>query len=246
LKLSNSEESTPLDPVQRLFNEEAVQWHGKYEPGGSMGRRIALFASRLRSTTLPPAPILEFGCGTGDLANRLSLDGYDVTACDIAEEMIGTAQRTFPQARVRWTRIPTGPTRLPFADGSFEAVVSSSVYEYIDNVDQAFRECARVLAPDGVLILTVPNPTHFNRRIEQALRPAAILLCDLRGVDWPRRVRSTLNYLKLSKNRFPLERWEALARQADLHRSGLPVDLSSPLALLTFRRGTGRTPTARP
>ena len=47
--------------------------------------------------------------------------------------------------------------RLPYADGSFDAVVADSLLEHLDDPSRALREWRRVLRPGGRLILWSPN-----------------------------------------------------------------------------------------
>jgi len=47
---------------------------------------------------------------------------------------------------------------LPFADGSFDAVVACLVFEHIDDVDEAIAEVARVLRPDGRFVFFLNHP----------------------------------------------------------------------------------------
>src|SRR5207249_343731 len=52
--------------------------------------------------------------------------------------------------------------RLPFADGSFDTVLSTQVWEHVEDPGMAAREAFRVLRPGGHLVVTVPfvYPTH--------------------------------------------------------------------------------------
>ncbi len=51
---------------------------------------------------------------------------------------------------------------LPFRDGSFDAVLCTSVLEHVDNAEEAIAEIARTLRPGGQLLITAPflYPTH--------------------------------------------------------------------------------------
>jgi SAM-dependent methyltransferase len=51
---------------------------------------------------------------------------------------------------------------LPFRDGSFDAVLSTSVFEHVDDIDAAVAEVARTLRPGGRFVITMPflYPTH--------------------------------------------------------------------------------------
>jgi SAM-dependent methyltransferase len=223
------------DHVKEFFNRKAGSWTRKYALSGPLTHRLELFEERLRQSVLPPARVMELGCGTGNLAARLSELGYDVTGCDIAEAMLMAARQSFPASRARWQLLSAGSTRLPFETATFDAVIASSVLEYIENPEQSLGECLRVLNPSGVLIFSVPNPDHPVRRLELVLRPAAVYL-HAAPLPWPRRVQSILKYITFSKNRFPLAYWEALAFRLGLECLPAPAGAAGAMVLLAFRR----------
>ena len=55
-------------------------------------------------------------------------------------------------------------TRLPFADGTFDAVITSEVLEHIQDDVAAIAEMTRILRPGGVFAATVPSwlPENIN------------------------------------------------------------------------------------
>ena len=55
------------------------------------------------------------------------------------------------------------PYQPPFADGSIDAVVSSSCFEHIEMFWLVFNEVLRVLKPDGLFYLNAPSNGHFHR-----------------------------------------------------------------------------------
>lgn len=90
---------------------------------------------------LPQGRLLDLGGGTG-AANPV-LGDREVVALDPSPEMLGrndAARRT----------VAVGE-RLPFADGSFDAVFSAFVFRNLDSVDETLSEVARVLRPGGRL-----------------------------------------------------------------------------------------------
>lgn len=100
-----------------------------------------------------PAKILDAGCGTGGLMRRVNLEvpdweftGLDMLplACQIAQE------------RVHGTVIEGRIESLPFADGTFSAVVSTDVLCCVKDDEAALREIFRVLRPGGVFVANVP------------------------------------------------------------------------------------------
>lgn len=63
-------------------------------------------------------------------------------------------------------------TRLSFAANSFDLVITQDVFEHVPDYPQAFRECARVLDHDGMLVFTIPF--FFDQqatRVRAALKP---------------------------------------------------------------------------
>ncbi|MBI5691639.1 MAG: class I SAM-dependent methyltransferase [Verrucomicrobia bacterium] len=112
-------------------------------------------ARALAPALAPGAAVLDAGCGTGGLILRLRAAhpewryaGIDFMpiACDLARRRCG------PDVDLRVASI----TELPFAAGSFDAVVSADVICQVDHPGVAMAEFFRVLRPGGVLFVNVP------------------------------------------------------------------------------------------
>lgn len=100
--------------------------------------------------------VLDYGCGSGYGSAWMAKFAACVDAVDIAEEAITHARDQFPQENLRFRSIdPTA--QLPFADNSFDTVLSFQVFEHVTNVDHYLGEIRRVLAPGGTLILVTPD-----------------------------------------------------------------------------------------
>ncbi len=104
----------------------------------------------------PPKRVLDVGCGTGQLAARLTrtFPASDVVGCDFSRGMLRQAQARGRSAA--WVQGDAG--RLPFVDGSFDAVVSTEAFHWFPAPDAALAEFRRVLAPEGRLLLVFVNP----------------------------------------------------------------------------------------
>lgn len=111
-----------------------------------------------------PAAILDAGCGTAGLIRRLApkhpawrWQGVDLSelACALARErVVGLGA---PMPAIAEPTIHHGSvTELPFADASFDAIVSADVLYHIDDDERALRELVRVLRLGGVVVINVP------------------------------------------------------------------------------------------
>jgi ubiquinone/menaquinone biosynthesis C-methylase UbiE len=99
--------------------------------------------------------IADVGCGTGILADRLEreLNPDEIYGVDMAAGMLSQAKARSPH--VTWL---TGPAEeLPFADGSLEAVVTTTAFHFFDQ-PAALREFHRVLAPGGLAAVATLSP----------------------------------------------------------------------------------------
>ncbi len=140
------------DPDQRRRAAARAFW----EAGN--GRRLAerrLPAVREIVAALELAPgarVLDCGAGDGDLALLAAARGARVDAIDAAPALIarGRARTAAAGADVSWHEAEM--ERLPFADGTFDAVASAFATPYAD-LQAAGRELGRVLAPGGRIAL---------------------------------------------------------------------------------------------
>lgn len=96
---------------------------------------------------------LEVGCGTGLLSQQLFRlqPGLNLVLSDIAHGMSQYVQQVQPQAPV----CDADAAALPFAGESFDLVASSSVYQWLNDLPNAFNEISRVLQKDGLLGLAL-------------------------------------------------------------------------------------------
>ena len=77
--------------------------------------------------------VLDVGTGAGDAARYAVARGAEATGVDVAAAMVEIAVRRNPKA----TFVQAAATDLPFADGSFDAVVGNNVIQHIGEPGQA-------------------------------------------------------------------------------------------------------------
>jgi SAM-dependent methyltransferase len=104
--------------------------------------------------------ILDAACGNGRYS-RFLLRQADpdalLTEFDLSEGMLRRARARLKSPRV--TQAVADLTRLPYADGAFDAVVCAWVLEHLPDPTPGLRELARVLAPGGKLLLMTTEDT---------------------------------------------------------------------------------------
>jgi ubiquinone/menaquinone biosynthesis C-methylase UbiE len=106
--------------------------------------------------------ILDAGCGNGRYsAFMLRNSDAHVTAIDLSRNMLARARRRLASDRVG--HLKADLTRLPFADGVFDAAVCGWVIEHLSDPRPGLRELARVLRPGGRLLLMATENTFAGR-----------------------------------------------------------------------------------
>lgn len=103
------------------------------------------------STCPKGSKLLDVGCGTGLVANKLKgagFDAYGVDANHLAIEKARQGPATFTLAT---------DYRLPFEDGQFDGVGSYDVLEHMGDPETTLTEQVRVLRKGGQLIVSCPN-----------------------------------------------------------------------------------------
>lgn len=131
-----------------------------YDSSAVLQREVAArLLERLDLTTISPARILDLGCGTG--ANlpilRRRYPKARLFGADLALNMLMAARRRSGW----WRQVPLACAdvlRLPFAAGSFDFVYCNLVLQWCDDLDQAFGELRRIVAPHGLLLFSTYGP----------------------------------------------------------------------------------------
>jgi SAM-dependent methyltransferase len=108
--------------------------------------------------------ILDAACGNGRYSRFLlkhADPGALLTAFDLSPGMLRRARRRLASDRVSFAVADL--TRLPYADGLFDAAVCGWVLEHLPDPRLGLRELARVLAPGGRLLLLTTEETFTGR-----------------------------------------------------------------------------------
>ena len=100
--------------------------------------------------------ILEAGCGTGVLAKYCKSLGNDVYACDLKNYGL--------PKNIKFS-VQDLNNKVTYKDSTFDVIVASEVLEHLENGWEFMREMYRILKPNGVMIVSTPNPSAINCKL---------------------------------------------------------------------------------
>ena len=121
-----------------------------------LSERCAFWLRTLLTVMVPPARVLEIGCGHGGFVSLLAQAGFDAAGLELSPGVVDFARRTFGVPML------TGPIEdQHIPDASLDAVVMMDVMEHLPDPVGTMRRCVRLLAPGGVLLVQTPcYPAH--------------------------------------------------------------------------------------
>lgn len=104
----------------------------------------------LEGRLAPGSSVLDLGTGAGAFMERLTDAGFSVVGVDLEEQSF---RGSSPFVRQDLNQ----PFQSGLADrGRFDAVAAIEVAEHLENPRHLFRECRKLLRPDGYLLVTTP------------------------------------------------------------------------------------------
>jgi ubiquinone/menaquinone biosynthesis C-methylase UbiE len=120
---------------------------------------------------LEPARLLDVGCGKGvflrdfvlGLKSRWNIQPSRVTGLDLVRSPGDVLAEISPP--VEFVQADTDGNPLPFTDNSFDFISCNHVLEHVFETEKLVREFHRVLAPDALCIIAVPNIAAWINRI---------------------------------------------------------------------------------
>ncbi|MBI5625499.1 MAG: methyltransferase domain-containing protein [Elusimicrobia bacterium] len=152
----------------RFYESIAAEWDGLMDQRELHKRLRLVFGGEtplLGPKDVEGKPTLDAGSGTGHFSKALSGLGAQLVSLDVGPGLLAQVR-----AKCATKAVEGSLLSLPFPDKAFKAILCTEVIEHTADPRQAVKELCRVLAPGGVLALTVPN-----KRFRFALAVADLL-----------------------------------------------------------------------
>ncbi|MGU3650434.1 class I SAM-dependent methyltransferase [Mycolicibacterium sp. A43C] len=111
--------------------------------------------------------VLEAGPGEGYGADLIAQVARSVVGVDYDEQTVAHIRAKYPRVQMTLGNL----AELPLADGSVDVVVNFQVIEHLWDQGQFVDECARVLRPGGLLLMSTPNRITFSPGRDTPLNP---------------------------------------------------------------------------
>ena len=143
------------------FNELAHRW---WDPQGPQKALHALNPARLgyvaERIALRGARVLDVGCGGGLLSEALAGEGAEVTALDLAPDLLKIARLHGLESgrKVDYRQVPVEALAAEMP-ASFDAITCMEMLEHVPEPASVLRACATLLKPGGRLFLSTLNRT---------------------------------------------------------------------------------------
>ena len=143
------------------FGALAQRW---WDPEGPQKPLHALNPARLgyvaQRTSLQGARVLDVGCGAGLLSEALAREGAQVTALDLAPELVKVARLHGLESGVKVDyRLQSVESLAEEMPGQFDAITCMEMLEHVPDPGSIIRACATLLRPGGRLFLSTLNRT---------------------------------------------------------------------------------------
>ncbi len=142
-----------LQQFYQSYKTEGLEITGRVRKATRLFRELGVSGGRF----------LDIGCGGGAVALHIAsqIGAESVHGVELGEAAIAEARARGIDVHA----VDLNSGRLPFDDGSMKAVFCGEVLEHLVDTDHLLAEIRRVLAHDGICVLTTPNLAAWHNRI---------------------------------------------------------------------------------
>jgi SAM-dependent methyltransferase len=102
---------------------------------------------------------LDIGCGSGDLIKIKENEGFESFGVEISKIAVKNGKKTGQNIELYDGK------QLPFVDNFFDLINLGNVIEHVHYINEILTEIKRVLKPNGLLTISVPNIESYDAQI---------------------------------------------------------------------------------
>jgi 2-polyprenyl-6-hydroxyphenyl methylase / 3-demethylubiquinone-9 3-methyltransferase len=175
--------SERLEHVQRYYDRLAPRLVAVEERNWHLQSRISLVLDTIDRYARPGGRVLDIGCGTGFLLERLAERGFSGIGIDLSPESIGITQGRLAELSVADRLSAEVGSAYDPPEGPFDLVTITDVLEHLEDPRACLAAARARLAPGGVVVVSTPNrhSLHGARRWLSERIPAIVV--DLAPID---------------------------------------------------------------
>jgi 2-polyprenyl-3-methyl-5-hydroxy-6-metoxy-1,4-benzoquinol methylase len=224
----------------KFFSDNARSFHENYEQTAAFKERLQVWDGILNRLVSSGGLALDMGCGSGIFSFRLAELGCRVIGIDAAPDMIGLCESERQAKRLDQVRFIQAT--LPNIDEAelapADIIISSSVLEFVPDLDAVLALFARLAKPGAPLVISMPNARSISRlhqRLRFRLTGLPEVYRHIKHFSHPRAfaARAKAHGFRLEETHY----YSHLTRVATLaRRLRLPLSLHADLFVCVFRK----------
>lgn len=184
---------------KKAFNDMASSYDLASTLSWSAPKNVAnTIQPYLKKASRDKFTVLDIGIGTGQLSRRIKSNNPEtpiqVSGVDISDKMIERCKRKNIAKRLCVTDLSC--QTLPKVLDNFDFVISSGVFEFIPNPENAIKEMCRVTNKEGYVCFTVECPRNFHLKAMEAFSSALMTILTLHKPQMARTYTHASNDIK--------------------------------------------------
>jgi ubiquinone/menaquinone biosynthesis C-methylase UbiE len=183
-----------------------------------------MWASRVSETVPAGSHVLEVAPGPGYLSVELArLDKYQVTGLDVSRSFVEFARTNARQAGVQVDFRHGNAADMPFADGTFDFIISTAAFKNFAQPVRAIAEMHRVLTPNGKALIVDLRRDACLTSIKEAVNNMGMSRVNALITKWTFR----LMLLKTAYTQEQIRQFvsQTSFRQCDIRQDGIGIEI---------------------